>query len=233
MQQTGYVSQKYVDSLGEFGRPFRLRHSGGFLLERVIPGTADTDAIGPYPLFCCTDWSSLASDFDDLSERIICVVVVTDPFGLENPTSAANAFSHGLVRYKDHFVIDLEVPLQTSVCSHHRHNALKAKSRLTIEEIADPRRYLDTWCSLYSELTNRHRITGIGRFSRRSFEAQLEVPGLVAFRAVDEDGATVGMVLWYVQGPVGYYHLAAYSTRGYEEKASYGLFWASAERLRG
>ena len=93
--------------------------------------------------------------------------------------------------------------------------------------------YLDTWCSLYSELIDRHRITGIGRFSRRAFAAQLEVPGLVAFRAVDEDGATVGMVLWYVQGPVGYYHLAAYSPRGYEEKASYALFWAGAERLRG
>src|SRR4051794_13170670 len=200
MQRTGYISEKYVHSLGEFGHPFRLRHSGGFLLERAIAGTADTDAIGPYPLFCCMDWSSLESDLADLAGRVVSIVVVTDPFGLEDPNSAANAFSHGLVRYKDHFVIDLEVPLETSVCPHHRRNALKAKSRLTIEEIAEPSQHLDTWCSLYSELTNRHRITGIGRFSRVSFEAQLEVPGLVTFRAVDEAGATVGMVLWYVHG---------------------------------
>ena len=32
---------------------------------------------------------------------------------------------------------------------------------------------------------------------------------------------------------MGYYHLAAYSPRGYAENASYALFWASAERLRG
>ena len=43
----------------------------------------------------------------------------------------------------------------------------------------------------------------------------------------------VGMILWYCQGEVGYYHLAAYSPRGYAENASYALFWASAERLRG
>lgn len=233
MQRTGYASEKYVHSLGEFGRPFLLRRCGGFLLERAIPGTAETDAIGPYPLFCCKDWSALAPDIADLSGRFVSIVVVADPFGLEDPTAAANAFSHGLVRYKDHFVIDLEVPLESSACSHHRRNALKAKSRLTIEEIAEPRQFLDTWCGLYSELTNRHRITGISRFSRGSFEAQLDVPGLVAFRAVDQAGATVGMVLWYVQGPVGYYHLAAYSPRGYEEKASYALFWTGAERLRG
>ena len=41
------------------------------------------------------------------------------------------------------------------------------------------------------------------------------------------------MVLWYIQGSVGYYHLAAYSPSGYAEKASYALFWAGAERLRG
>ena len=32
-------------------------------------------------------------------------------------------FSHGLVRYKDHSVIDLEVPLEQSACPHHRRNA--------------------------------------------------------------------------------------------------------------
>ena len=41
------------------------------------------------------------------------------------------------------------------------------------------------------------------------------------------------MILWYCQGEVGYYHLAAYSPGGYAESASFALFWASAERLRG
>ena len=136
------------------------------------------------------------------------------------------------MRYKDHIVIDLEVPLDRSACAHHRRNARRALSRLAVEEIVEPRRYLDTWCELYSGLIDRHGITGMSRFSRSAFEAQLAVPGLVAFRAIDDRADTVGMVLWYPQGTVGYYHLAAYSPRGYEETASYALFWTSAEQLR-
>jgi hypothetical protein len=102
-----------------------------------------------------------------------------------------------------------------------------------VEEIAQPSRYLDTWCALYSELIDRHEISGMGRFSRAAFEMQLAVPGLVAFRAIDDRAETVGMLLWYLQGAVGYYHLAAYSPRGYAEKASFALFWTSMERFRG
>src|SRR4051812_33133883 len=56
MSPTGYQGPGYVASLREFGRPLSLSRTGGFLLERAIPGTADRDAMGPYPLFCCRDW---------------------------------------------------------------------------------------------------------------------------------------------------------------------------------
>ncbi len=233
MRTTGYLNEKYIQSMSEFGRPVRLPRSGGFLLERKIAGTEESDAIGPYPLLCCSDWSGLPDDLAGLEGRLVSVVVVTDPFGPEDPSVAANGFSHGLVRYKDHFVIDLEMPIEQSACAHHRRNAQRALSRLTVEEVVEPRGYLDTWCNLYSELVERHGITGMSGFSQGSFEAQLEVPGLVAFRAADDRGDTVGMVLWYIQGAVAYYHLAAYSPTGYDEKASYALFWAGAERLRG
>lgn len=233
MEITGYLHAGYPASLGEFGRPVRLSGSGGWLLERVIQGTAHQDAVGAYPLFCCPRWSELGMDLAVLGDRLVSVVLVTDPFGPSDPDVIASAFNHGLVRYKDHHVIDLEVPLLQSACLHHRRNARKALSRLTVEELAEPMSYLDTWCELYAELIARHRLTGISCFSRRAFAAQFAVPGLVAFRAVDHDGDTVGMVLWYCQGQVGYYHLAAYSPRGYLEKASYALFWTAAERFRG
>jgi hypothetical protein len=232
MGQAGYLSEKYVQSLGEFGCPVRLPRCGGYLVERPIPGTADRDAVGPYPLFCCTDWPALPADLAALGGRVVSVVVVTDPFGPEAPSELAVGFSHGLIRYKDHVVIDLDVPLERSASPHHRRNARRALERITVEEITEPRRYHETWCALYAELIDRHGITGISRFSRAAFESQLGVPGLVAFRAIDDRAETVGMVLWYLQGAVGYYHLAAYSPRGYEEKASYALFWASVDRLR-
>jgi hypothetical protein len=233
MSQTGYQNPDYVASLAEYGRTIALPCSGGFLLERTIPGVDARDAMGPYPLFCCSDWSALAADLAGLAGQVVSVVLVTDPFGPADPTALSRAFSHGLVPYKDHQVIDLEVPLETSVCPHHRRKARKARARLTVEEIAEPRQYLDTWCELYGELIRRHQLRGMSCFSREAFAVQLALPGLAAFRAVDDEGGTVGMVWWYCQGDVGYYHLGAYSPRGYAESASYALFWSSAEWLRG
>jgi hypothetical protein len=39
------------------------------------------------------------------------------------------------------------------------------------------------------------------------------------------------MLLWYVQRDIAYYHLGAYSARGYERKASFGLFWYALRHL--
>ena len=51
----------------------------------------------------------------------------------------------------------------------------------------------------------------------------MHVPGITAFRAAYKE-STMGMILWYLQGNVGYYHLGAYSNLGYELRASFALF---------
>ena len=62
------------------------------------------------------------------------------------------------------------------------------------------------------------------KFSWEAFAKQLSVPGIVAFRALVE-GKAVGMLLWYKQNDIGYYHLGAYNALGYELNASFALFW--------
>jgi hypothetical protein len=158
------------------------------------------------------------------------LVLVTDPFGPDDPTTLAAAFNHGLAHYKDHHVIDLDVPLERSACPHHRRNARKALSRLRVEEIDEPLTCLDTWCGHYAKLIRRQGTTGVSRFSRQSFERQLAAPGLEAFGAKADTREIVGMILSYCQGKVGYYRLAAYSPRGHAENALYALFRASAAR---
>ena len=215
MLKCGYPSPEYVASLAEYGRPLPLPRSGGWLLVRPIPGSDAVDAMGPYPIFCCLAWTELGDDLTELGDRLVSIVVVMDPFAPGDTAALAVAFNRGVVHYKDHHVIDLNTPLDRSACEHHRRNARKSLARLQVEEVAEPSTLLETWCRLYDELICRHGITGVSRFSRKSFELQFSVPGLVAFRAVDDIGETVGMVLWYCQGEVGYYHLAAYSPRGY------------------
>ena len=64
MLKCGYLSPEYVASQAECGQPLTLPRSGGWLLERRIPGSEAVDAMGPYPIFGCADWSALGRSLD-------------------------------------------------------------------------------------------------------------------------------------------------------------------------
>ena len=228
--EAGYSHPGYAASLSGFGRPRLLPRSGGWILERDIPGTLHRDAMGPYPLFACRDWPSLQEDLDRI-EDLVSLTVVTDPFGGYDEPLLHRCFD--VVRpFKKHFVADLTLPADAIVSKHHRYYARKALEKVRVEECAEPVRFLDGWTRLYTGLTERHGLTGIKAFSREAFARQLRVPGIAMLRAVFGE-QTVGMHLWYVSGGVAYSHLAASSERGYELMASYALYRFAVERFAG
>jgi hypothetical protein len=224
MSNSGYLHPLYSQSLSEFGEPMQLPLSKGWILKRAILGTPEFDGVGCYPVFACEDWSSLDKDFLCLGDQLIALSLVTDPFGGYNQQDLIKCFVDIASPYKDHFIVDLHRRPEEFVTEHHRRNVQKALVIVNVEICTEPIKYLNEWVSLYDNLIERHNITGIAKFSRDSFSKQLTVPGIVAFRAVVED-KTVGMLLWYVQGDVGYYHLGAYSSDGYRFNASFALFW--------
>jgi hypothetical protein len=228
----GYLHPAYCESLVEFGRPLLLPQSRAWILERSVPNSEFSDAMGCYPLFQCADWSGLNNDLATLKSNLVSLAVVTDPFGNYEFEYLKTCFPDVAKPFKDHFVVDLNQELDEFIHPHHRRNARKALRRLTVEHCAKPIDYLEDWLRLYSILVERHNIKGMTAFSRQSFAKQLQVPGLLAFRAAYE-GATVGMVLWYKQGNRAYYHLGAYDSRGYELGASFALFDLSIAWLAG
>ena len=232
MSVTGYLHARYAESLAEFGTPLRLCRSGGWVLRREIPGSDHSDAMGCYPLFACRDWSNLGADLDELPAELVSLALVTDPFGDCPPEKLVRCFPDAMFHYKDHFVVDLKQPIEQIVCTHHRRNAKKALASLDIRRCEDPPEVLDRWVALYGELIRRHGIRGIRAFSRKSFAAQLSVPGMTAFEAVAA-GRTVGMLLWFVHDDVAYYHLGAHDEQGYRLGASFGLFWKAMEHFAG
>ena len=188
------------------------------------------DAVGPYPLFSCEDWEGLEEDLQELDDEVVAVALVADPFGDWTIDTLKRCFPDVLLRFKEHFVVELGPNPMQRVHPHHRRNAIRAQRELEIEELADPPAFLDEWQALYARLIERHHIHGVAAFSRASFAAQLAVPGLVALRA-SRAGSTVGAALWFEQGDVAYYHLAAYDRHGYELGASFALFARALERF--
>lgn len=228
MEETGYLHPLYAGSLREFGEPLELPSSQGWVLRRSIPATAYFDSMGCYPMFMCRDWSKLGKDLQQIREHMISISLVTDSFGKYTQQELEFHFKDIARPYKQHFIIDLQRSPVHYIAAHHQRNARKALKNVTVEICPEPLQFLNEWCMLYDNLIERHHIKGITRFSREVFTTQLTIPGLVVFRA-SVNGETVGMLLWYLQNEVGYYHLGAYNSIGYEQNASFALFWRLIE----
>ena len=226
----GYTNAGYAQALSFFGTPRKLEYSNGWILVRQIPGCTDLDAMGCYPLFSCRDWSQLHMDIERLKSDLVSLSLVADPFGEFEIRHLRQCFRDVFIPFKEHFVVDLGCPIDTFVSNHHRRYAQKSLRNIVVEKCEDPTYYIDEWTELYTMLTKRHQIKGIAAFSKASFARQLQVPGLIAFQAKHNE-VTVGMTLWYVDKEIGNYHLAAYSPKGYEVRASFALFWSAIEHF--
>lgn len=224
---TGYLHPDYAKSLAEFGVPRELPKCKAWILQRPIPGSPYCDGMGCYPLFACHDWSELHSELDNLGKELVTLSLVADPFGEYDLTYLRKCFDI-VIPFKEHFVADLQHPMNVVVSSHHRYYALRSLRKVSVERCADPAQFVSEWVDLYTNLIDRHSLTGIKAFSKAAFAKQLSLPGTVIFRALHQ-GTTVGAV-WYVhQGEVGYNHLSAFSPDGYRLRASYALQWCAIE----
>lgn len=226
----GYLSPVYAQSFEEFGTPRELPLCGGWILERPIPGFPYRDAMGCYPLFACRDWSKLYADLNNISGELVSLALVADPFGMYDLACLKKCFDL-VLPYKEHLVVDLRLPFELNVSKHHRYYSRKSLRDVSVEMHSEAATFVDEWLNLYTNLVTKHNLTGIKAFSRTAFAKQLCVPGIVVSRAM-QGGNTVGMHLWYVQGDVGYSHLAALSPLGYELSASYAIYWAAIEYFR-
>jgi hypothetical protein len=123
---TGYASQRYAESLEEFGTVRELPACGGWLLISQTPNPNLHDATGCYPLFCCRNWAALRGDLESVAESLVSVRIVTDPFANVGISELNATFPDLCYEYKQHFVTDLALPLESFVASHHRRNVRKS-----------------------------------------------------------------------------------------------------------
>jgi hypothetical protein len=227
--ESGYLHANYARSFAALGTPYYLPEAQGWILKRSIPDSASADAMGCYPIFVCRHWRKLAPDIARLADELVSLTLVTDPLGAFAVTDLCPAFSDLLRPYKEHFIVDLKRFSHLPSNAHHRRNVRQALAQVQVEPCA-PATALQDWVRLYEQLIQRHHITGIAAFSQESFALQWQTPGLAILRATC-DNETVGMTLWFQDEERVYYHLAAYSPRGYECKASYALFHYAIEHF--
>lgn len=179
--------------------------------------------MGCYPLFACKNLERLAEDLNDFGDAVVSFSCVPDPLGNHDVKLLQDCFPDTCASFKTHFLIDLSKPLESYVSQHHQRNIKSAQAKLQIESAETSETTLKEWAALYDVLIDRHSITGITRFSQKSFEKLFDLKDLKIVRAIS-DGETVGILLWITQDANAYYHLGAYSAKGYALNASFALF---------
>jgi hypothetical protein len=230
MMTQGYGHRSYAEVFSEFATPRPLVQAGGWILERETPALHHRDAMGCYPLFSCRDWSLLSADIESLRRELVSIALVTDPFGDFRCTGLSEAFD-SVVRFKDHYVTDLNEFSEDHLSKQARRNIRKSLAQLQVEVCPEPGHYLDEWTSFYAQLCIDRGIRGIRAFSKESFRRLFEVPGLTMLRASQRD-TTVGLHLWMAGDDVAYGHLGATNQLGYDHMASYALYWYAIQHFR-
>lgn len=230
MSFAGYASEAYARALSFVGEPLHLPACGGWVLRRPIAGTPYFDAMGPYPIFACRDWSRLGEDLAALKRSgLVSLTLVADPFAPLVATGVSECFD--LARpFKRHFVARLGGDVEQIATPHHLRNARRGLRRVEVERVADPLRHLDEWVELYQELVLRKGTGDMRVFGRDSFRQQLAMDDLVMLRA-SGDGCSVGFQLFVRQADDAYFHLAAYSNEGYRCDAPHALSRSAIEHL--
>jgi hypothetical protein len=227
---TGYMHPNYAFSLREFGNPRELPRCGGWILEREIPGTPYKDAMGCYPLFSCRDWFKLHEDLEEMKSDLLSLALVTDPFGGFDQAYLARWFQ--IVKpFKKHLIADLSQNVEHFVIKHHRYYARKSLREVQVQIYEEPARYADAWEKLYRHLIKKKNISGIRAFSKDSFRAQMETPGIILVVAkLGRD--VIGGNLIVICNNLAYSHLAAFSDVAYKSHASYGIYWIALKYLK-
>lgn len=222
----GYADEQYAISLSEWGTPRQLRNSEGWVLEREIPDTYCKDLMGCYPLFSCSSWEKIEIDLAKFKRDIVTLSLVLNPFLSHNSIELKRLFPDCHMHFKDHFIVDLRRPLESSVSSHHRYYARKAMREFEISYETEHSYLLENWMELYARLIERHGIKGLRTFSKQAFDIQLRMPGLNAVVATIH-GDVAGIQLWLRESQNVFHHLSAYSDEGYRKRVSYALLWAA------
>jgi hypothetical protein len=227
-----YASSAYAECFREWAEPVEIPEWGTWVLRRAIPGSAESDAMGCYPLAVLRREGDLLGGLDRL-RRLgpVSVVLVSDVLAGPPPEALRSAFGR-VTPFKTHHVRELAAaPGEPDYGRHHRYEVRRARQRCEVRPIALAE-HLDRWLELYACLAGRHPIRGLTRFSGSYFRGLLKVDGLTALAAF-AGGELVSMHLWIDDGSHVYSHLAASSEKGYRLRASYAIYDAAIRHFAG
>ena len=222
-----YASKSYAALLQGEGSVVPVPEAEVHLIRRVVDG-GGTDLVGAYPRTPVPVPAAWPDAWGRLREAgHLSVVLVTDP--LSSADGQALQAHFPVARpFKTHLIHEVS----SGSCrwsKHHAYEVRRALREVRVEEIRGEA-LVEDWLRLYGGLVERHRITGVQRFSEEYHRGVLRMDGLRAF-AAKRDGRVVAAHLWFVDGARAWSHLGASDAEGYAARAAYAVYDASLRAL--
>lgn len=215
-----YFSLDYANAFLPDYKPYKLEHSGGYILQRPIVGTNYFDLMGCYPICPFPSAQAMKADFKKMADDgMISFTCVSDIFQNYQASELAEIFDL-CKEYKEHYYYDIAIG--GKYAKNHRYKVNRA-NRSVETKIINLKDYLDDWVNLYNILVKKHNITGIQNFSKEYFSALSKLENLVTIGAFIED-RLVATHLWIKNNSYLYNHLAASNEEGYDTRASYAIY---------
>lgn len=218
-----YARKSFAETLFHMGRPVEVPEWGSCVIARPIVGGGH-DVIGCYPLSIINSDADFDAGLVRLrAEGFVSATLILDDF--HRPSVEVLERSLDLVRpFKTHFLH--RGPLETyKPGKDHRYKINRAYRTVTTRPIALAE-HIDDWIALYDGLTDRHGLSGMHVFPRRSYEMLALLPGIHTIGGfIDEK--LVACHIWVMHAGRVHSHLTASNAQGYANRAAYAVSDAS------
>lgn len=226
----GFAAAEYGCAYAEWGDIYRLPHSGAQVLQRRLARATDFDAFGLYPYTVGTDWAGFDRDLNVLREMgAISFTMVSDPLAEQKARAACQSWT--IFRpLKTHQMVNLRKPWRTDLRRNTRYYARRAIEHQSVEVDAASKLSPGLFWRLYSNLIDRHHLSGAHRMSATITEKLFAVPGAMVATVRDVDGIC-GQILFFVRENVVDLHLQGVTKRAYGQASSYALYFGLLEYL--
>lgn len=180
------------------------------------------------------------------TETTVTTTIITNPL-IERPHLAAQVGLDNMIKYKEHYIVDLQSYDVAKLPENHRRNIRKNDKNkgldlpfVTVEICANPVLWHNRVSDMYDNLVERHDIKegSWTAYSREQIKMLLEVPGSVLFRVLHYNNIfhlpdVVNYSLFYIDGPNVYYQLSSMSSKGYKANANFIMMHEAITFFKG
>jgi hypothetical protein len=218
-----YTTLAYAESFTHVGRALEIPEWNTSVLVREIE-LGYEDVCGTYPLTIFEKQTDIEAGLERLrSHHFISAVFVVDDH--HRPTLEKLQQSFTFVKpFKTHYVFKRQHG-DIIYNKHHRYELRQAQKNVQVAAL-DLNQHLDAWLSLYSNLVQQKKITGVQAFPINYHIMLSNLEGVTAIGAWQQ-GELISCHLWIAHGDYVFSHLAASNLQGYACRAAYAINDAS------